>query len=220
MHPSTIKADGTYPVVDDITYLCMDEDGPDEDGAQVRTNSLGTIAVEDQEKAETLLKRIQEVKVELKKKKNNNNNKKKKKDWHPEAHDPPKKTETLYEVNIGAAGYPTIQLLPGNSTAVQVTGFSHRWNEGTKENINRTTLLLQDAIDWAIRNILPHISDILYPNSSMSKLEKKKKFAEDCLVCTLLNRIINCLPGAIIDPWCMFETSTMPPAAEKIIYEI
>jgi hypothetical protein len=65
MHPSTIKADGTYPVVDDITYLCMDEDGPDEDGAQVRTNSLGTIAVEDQEKAETLLKRIQEVKVEL-----------------------------------------------------------------------------------------------------------------------------------------------------------
>jgi hypothetical protein len=86
------------------------------------------------------------------------------------------------------------EILQGNSTAVLVSGYSHRWHVGTKENINRTTLLLQDAIGWAIRNVLPHISEILYPDS-MSKSEKKKNFAENCLVCTLLNRIVNCLPG-------------------------
>jgi hypothetical protein len=111
------------------------------------------------------------------------------------------------------------EILQGNSTAVLVSGYSHRWHVGTKENINRTTLLLQDAIGWAIRNVLPHISEILYPDS-MSKSEKKKNFAENCLVCTLLNRIVNCLPGTIINPWCLFETSSMPPAAGKIIYEI
>jgi tryptophanyl-tRNA synthetase len=83
MHPSKIKADGTYPVVDYITYLSKDKDGADKDGAQVQTNSCGTIAVKDLEKAQKLLKRIQEVKAELKKKK------KKYKDWHGEARDPP-----------------------------------------------------------------------------------------------------------------------------------